>query len=747
VTTDGTTGDGGGGPVVGRVRRSLPDDRGRRYRLAVLVLTVAVGVAAFFLSHRVFPYLSTNHDEAVYLQQAAMLLEGQLVLRPPVETAFRPWFFVQAGPELYAKYTPVTAAVFAVGMALGDPRLSLAAVAAGLVALTYAVGVEAFDRRTGLLGACLVAVSPFLLVQTAVFLPYAPTLLFELLFAWAYLRAARTGSRRWAALAGLAIGVAFFARPYTAVLFAAPFVAHALRRLGRSATAGRASALTTVSRQGVVAACGLLGVAATLAYNARMAGDPFTFPYQAFAPRDGLGFGTRRILGYERTYTPGLALEANARVVWLLFTRWVVAGPLGTVLAGVGLGATALQARRALARRGEGATATAVRPDGGDRSAPSARLGPRLALAGLFVTVLLGNVYFWGNLNVLGALDRSGDGLVALYGPYYHFDLVVPTALFAAFAARLLAGRWRSFVRDRVGTADATTARRVALAGLVVGGLLVGGTSAAIAGDSLAENREVSDQLAAAHEPFEPEPPAGVVVLPTPYGDWLNHPFQTLRNEPGFDGRTVYAMDEREFGVVDAYPGRELYRYGFRGEWAPFVGDPVQPRLYPVEHVRGERVTLHATLGIPTGVDTVTLRLAAGGESTYYTVRGPPDELDVRVVVADGRARLVGADVVPVAPEDTDVPVHARDELLVEANAEYAPGNAFTYRLETPFAIDDGDYRLLTPHPEVCRGAALCDGQAAHIPETAQPGVSVETRVTAGQAGASTNRTAVHPTT
>ena len=732
------------GPLA-RVGGRLPDDRRDRYRLGAAALAVTAGVLVFVLSHRVFPYLSTNHDEAVYLQQAELLLQGQLVLRPPVAEAFEPWFFVESGPELYPKYTPVTAAVFAVGMALGDPALSQAVVGAGLVALTYAVGTEAFDRRTALFGAGLVAVSPFFLVQTATFLPYAPTLLIELLFAWAYLRAARTGSRRWAALAGLAIGIAFFARPYTAVLFATPFVGHALWTVGRGLGTGRSAALDALGPQVVVALCGLLGVGATLAYNARMTGDPFTFPYQIFAPRDGLGFGTRRILGYERDYTPALALEANAKVVWLLFTRWVVAGPLGTALAAVGLGATALRVRRALARRGGGLIGRVARSDGGTDAAD--RLAPRLVLAGLFASVMAGNVYFWGSLNALGDIDRAGDGLVSLYGPYYHFDLIVPTALFAALACRLLAGRWRSFVRGRVGTPDGTTARRVALAGLVIGGLLVGGTSAAIAGDPLADNRDASDQLGAAYEPFEPEPPAGVVVLPTPYGDWLNHPFQVLRNDPDYDGRTVYAMDEREFAVVDAYPDRPLYRYGFRGEWAPFLGDPVQPRLYRVEHVRGERVTLHATLGIPAGVDTVTLRLAGGGESTYYTVRGPPDELDARVVVGDGRARLVGDDVVPVDPDDTTVPVHARDEVLVEANAEYAPGNAFTYRLETPVAIDDGDYRLLTPHPEVCRGATLCDGQAAHIPETARPGVSVETRVTAGTPGASTNRTATHSTT
>jgi hypothetical protein len=730
-------------PLAGAV----PDDARDRYRLAAAALAALAGIAAFLSAHELFPYLSTNHDEAVYLQQAAMLLEGRLFLQPPVVEAFEPWFFVESGRGLYPKYTPVTAAVFAVGMVLGDPSLSLAAVGAALVGLTYAVGAEAFDRRTGLLGAVLVLVSPFYVVQTGLFLPYAPTLAFELLFAWAYLRSVRTGSRRLAALAGLAIGVAFFARAYTAVLFAAPFVVHALWTLGRAArdTSGgeraRGSLVDTTLRQGLVAAGGLVGVAATLGYNAVMTGDPLLFPYEVFAPRDGLGFGTRRILGYERDYTPALALASNGQAVWSLLTRWVVAGPLGTALAAVGLGATALRVRRHLGRRDAGPVGAAARPDGGtDGSGAGARaadagLAPRLVLAGLFGTVIAGNVYFWGSLNILGDMDVAGDGLISMYGPYYHFDLLVPTALFAAFALRLLAGRWRGLVDERF---DGDTARRVAAAGLLVGALVVGGTTVAIGADPVAENADTSAQLGAAYEPFEPRPPAGLVFLPTPYGDWLNHPFQQLRNDPSFDGRTVYAMRERQFEVVDSYPDRQLYRYGFRGDWAPFLGAPVQPRLYPIEHVRGERVTVHTTLGVPWGVDTMTVRLAGGGESTYYAVRGPPDELDARVVVADGHARIRSDDLVPVNPNDTSVPVDERDEVLLEANAEYNPASAFTYRLETPVAFESGEWRALTPHPEVCRGAYRCDGEATWVPETARPGVTLETRVSAGTANRTT---------
>jgi hypothetical protein len=711
------------------------------------VLALAAGLVAFLSSQELFPYLSTNHDEAVYLQQAAMLLEGRLFLRPPVLEAFEPWFFVESDRGLYPKYSPVVATVFAVGMALGDPSLSLAVVGAALVGLTYAVGAEAFDRRTGLLGAGLVLVSPFYVVQTGLFLPYAPTLAFELLFAWAYLRSVRTGSRPLAALAGLAIGVAFLARPYTAVLFATPFVGHALwtlGRAGRAAGGGDSDQLVDVTlRQGLVAACGLLGVAATLGYNAVMTGDPFTFPYQAFAPRDGLGFGTRRILGYERDYTPVLALESNGQAVWSLLTRWVVAGPLGTALAVIGLGATAVRVRRYLGRREAGLVGAVAQPDGGtdgdgiaSEDGARDRFAPRLVLAGLFVTVIPGNVYFWGSLNILGDMDVAGDGLISMYGPYYHFDLLVPTALFAALALRLIAGRWRGLARERF---DGAAARRVAVAGLLVGALVVGGTTVVIGADPVAENAETSTQLGAAYEPFEPRPPAGLVFLPTPYGDWLNHPFQQLRNAPDFDGRTVYAMREHQFDVVDAYPDRQLYRYGFRGDWAPFLGAPVEPRLYPIEHVRGERVTVHTTLGVPEGIDTMTARLAGGGESTYYAVRGPPEEVDARIVVADGHARLRGEDVVPVDPTDTSVPVDARDEVLLEVNAEYSPASAFTYRLETPVALDRWKWRALTPHSEVCRGAHRCDGEATWIPGTARPGVTVETRVTAGPTPA--NRT------
>ncbi|ERH00978.1 MAG: 4-amino-4-deoxy-L-arabinose transferase related glycosyltransferases of PMT family, partial [Halonotius sp. J07HN6] len=343
-------------------RHQLPELTPRRFRIATVALAAVAAVVVWTVANQVFPYHSLNHDEGVYLQQAAMLLDGQLSLHPPVDGAFRPWFFIEDGDRLYPKYGPIPAAMFAVGKLAGGYRLALAAIAAGNVALVVGVGRELFDPRTALLAGGLVIASPLYLIDSSVFLPYAPTTLWNLLFAYGYLRVDRTGDRRWAAVAGVGVALAFFARPYTALLFALPFIGHALWTLASNWRAA-------LPRQAVIAGLGLAGVCVTLAYNVVVTGSALLFPYRAFAPRDGLGFGEREILSHEITYTPELAIEANRNVVALFATEWVAGGALGVALAAVGVG---IAARR--------------------------RWSPRVAaVAGLFVSIPVGNVYFWGN--------------------------------------------------------------------------------------------------------------------------------------------------------------------------------------------------------------------------------------------------------------------------------------------------------------------------------------------------------------
>jgi len=718
---DATDGEGREtmGAAVAAVRERV------RVRPSTLALAALAAVVAYVVSVVVFPYHSSNHDEAVYLQQAAMLLEGQLFLRPAVPDAMRPWFFVRDGDALYAKYTPVAAGVFALGKSVaGSYRVALAAVAAGNVALAVALGREAFDHRTGVLAGGLLLASPLFVVSSSVFLSYAPTTLFNLAFAYAYVRAARTAAdhfdgtargRRlgWAAVAGVAVGLAFFSRPYTAVLFASPFVAHAAWRVLRVRTR------PALEANAVTGALGVAFVGLTLAYNAVVTGDALTFPYQAFAPRDGLGFGTREILDYSRTYTPALAVRANAEVVARLVARWVPLGLAGSALAAWG-------ARRALA---------APAADGDDARAANSRDALddrtlRVLLLAVVPTVVVGNVAFWGNLNVLGDLDVAADGLVWTLGPYYHFDVLVPTAAFAAWGARDVAARLRARLAATAG------ARRTAVAaGTVAVALVVAAVGVGALAHPLGANYATSQDLAGAYD-VDREFDDAVLFLPQIYGDWLNHPLQAYRNDPGFDGDVVYALDRDggNFAVVDAYPNRSYYRYAYRGRWAPFDGESVDPRVQRVDVARGERAGVDLSLGTPSWTARGAVELTTDDESVAYYVDDSAgalaDGIDARLVVADGRARLVGADVEARAGNGT-VPVAITDTATVTVFLGSRGSGGLTYRVETPVRGGAGDEpsAAMTPYVETCVEFATCDGGAAYVPDAAPTGVSVDVDV------------------
>jgi hypothetical protein len=692
-------------------------------------LPVLAGLVVFVVAHEVFPYHSVNDDEGVYLLQSAMLLEGQVFLRPhlPVE-AVQPWFFVlqesPSGARLLPKYSPVPAAVFALGRLLGDPRYALAFVAAGNAGLVSWLGTAAFDRRTGLLAGGALVASPMFLLTSAVFLPYAPTALLNLGFAAGYVAAARRESYRVAALAGASLGLAVFSRPYTAVLFATPFVVHALYTLARDWTAGRGRA--TILRYAVLAAPALGGVALSLSYNAVATGDPFVFPYEAFAPRDGLGFGRRALLEYERVYTPALAVETTRRVVGSLLTEWAVAGRVGTALAVVGLAVGFLADDGTSATTDEAASAER---DERRRGASDREL--RGILAGLFPVVVAGNAYFWGILNGLT------NGLFDLLGPYYYFDLLAPLSVFAAAAVVFAWDRLGAAARDRVGARRG----RVVLAVLLVTSIpLVGVAEASVLGDPVRANQARTETLATTYEPVrEASLDHAVVFTPDTYGDWQAHPFQYLRNDPGFDGDVVYATDgppARDFAVLDAAADRTPYRLTYRGDWNGALG-PVTPRLENLRVVAGDRVDARTTVGVPNGTTAARVRVETDAGYRRYAVPGPVrqgETLTVRWSVGPDAIRARNLDATG-GPGAALRPNASSVDLVVTFVDR--TGTSLSYRQTVTVERTGRQVRVVwPPETRVCRFTTDCGREGAWVGPRGEylGGVSVSTTARARNA-------------
>lgn len=514
--------------LAGAVRRM-----GRNPAVVVALLAVAAAVWAVVVSHQVLPYLSDDHDEAIYLFQADALAHGNLFPPAPEHPeSFRPWLSVLSGDRYVLKYSPVHASFVALGFVLGNPRLALGFIAGALVVLSYLLAKEVLgDRGRAALASAFFALSPLFLIQSITFLPYSSNLLLLMAFAVALLRGIRSSGRLWLGASGFLLGLATFARPFDAVLFAAPLGVYFV-------ISGWRDRRRLFGQAGWLALGAALPLAAMLTYYWAATGSPFRSPFSILEPRDTLGFGNRKITpGHpDLIFTPAHGLYGVVRHV-ILTSFWCFGGLVlvGFVLAGL----RGLRGLSGLHGRGDG----------------SHRPAPWLALVAL--TVPFGYVFFWGTFGT-----GLRGGLTAFLGPFYFLPLLVPVTF---LSAKGFADFWQ---QDRL-------LGVVALLSMVTasGFLLVKGVQANFR--ATREDRKLYSTLA----PIKGD--QAIVFLQPLYGPTLLHPFTGLRNSHDYDGRTVYALDlgeHEDLDVIDDYPGRVAYR--FRLEGGDYRDNPPDPALY-----------------------------------------------------------------------------------------------------------------------------------------------------------------------
>ena len=140
------------------------------------------------------------------------------------------------------------------------------------------------SRWLGTATASAVAVSPIFVSHSGTALAYLPSGGLVAAAIGATLRAARTGPRLVALAAGAGFGVLFFHRPYDALLTAIPVGVWLVWRPGATHAGGRSSTLALAAAP---------FVAAWLAYNRHVTGDPLQPAFSVGAPEDRFGFGPR----------------------------------------------------------------------------------------------------------------------------------------------------------------------------------------------------------------------------------------------------------------------------------------------------------------------------------------------------------------------------------------------------------------------------------------------------------------------
>ena len=363
----------------------------------VAVVAILSGVVAALVSTRLFPHLSMDNDEGIYRLQAQAFVSGHLF--PPVNYpagSYTPWLAVVDGSRYVLKYTPLVPALLALSLWItGGYWAVLAVLATAFVAVTYLLAVELLgDRTAAAVAAVLAALSPLVIIQSGLLLPYLPTaLLLELFVLWLARGTpthARSRRRTLFAGAGLAAGLALTVRPFDSVLFIVPVLAWALfGPLRRSGQRRRAGAWLVIG-----AVLPLLGLAA---WNWAATGSPTRLPFALLEKRDALGFGIRKLYPTDKPHDFGLADGWSGVAEHLrLLGLWTCGGVVLAVLAVA-----------ALARRRVRAPAVA------------------LLAGGLLLSV--GYLFFWGVWNA--AKNWAG---ISYVGPFYVLAVLVPLVVLGA---------------------------------------------------------------------------------------------------------------------------------------------------------------------------------------------------------------------------------------------------------------------------------------------------------------------------
>jgi hypothetical protein len=290
----------------GRRRPKLSPERSWRppaWTAAAVLALFATLVSAWLCQH-VFDGIPHLTDGVSYAFQARVFSSGHLWLPPPaVPEAFAVGNILLTESRWASQHTPGWPALLAAGYLLGAPWL-VSPVLLGLAVFgVFRLGRTLYDDLTGLLGALLLAVSPFALILGATFLSHVPTLCVTIWTLVALADGRKTDEVRPLLLAGFLAGLAAAVRPYTAASFLFPAGVWLI---------WRAAPRVALRRAAFVVAGAALPLLLFALFNAAIWGHPLRTVYSTALPSLGpTGSPPMFSLTFLRDHLPRFLVDLN----------------------------------------------------------------------------------------------------------------------------------------------------------------------------------------------------------------------------------------------------------------------------------------------------------------------------------------------------------------------------------------------------------------------------------------------------
>ena len=298
----------------------VPGGRRRRFSSGLLLplVLVLVGGAVLVLHLRVFRGDPITTDENSYLFQARIFAAGHLWAPPPPEGRLIDFDFSMINrteDRWFSRYPFAHPLTLVPGVWLGAPWLMPWLMALASVWATHALARRLYDLTTANVAAVLMGASPFFLAMHATLLSHTTALVALSLCFLASVKAFESHDYRWGVLAGACAGLAFNARPFTAILMTWPLGVWGLRIWFRDRSPAVRNQLACI------VGAGLVPVGLYVLYGWALTGDWRLSPYALYNPTERLGFVYVQMA--EMQHTPAQALAqtmdnlARLNVSWL----------------------------------------------------------------------------------------------------------------------------------------------------------------------------------------------------------------------------------------------------------------------------------------------------------------------------------------------------------------------------------------------------------------------------------------------
>ncbi len=599
----------------------------------VVVAALLSAVAAIVINRYLFPYLSINNDEALYRLQAQTLAGGHLFPPAPRSAAsYAPWLAAVVDGHYVLKYTPVVAGLYALSLVLtGGTAVGLGLLAAAAVGVTYHAGIELLDdRRVAAVAAWLLALSPLIILHSALLLSYLPVLVLYECVLVGLLRGLRTRRGAPLAAAGLAMGLAAAVRPYDTVLMLGPCVLWAVSRGAR----GRRRWLLRWLGAGLV-----VPIAALLGYNSMATGNPFRLPFALLEPDDKLGFGDRRLFPGDPPHRFGLAegLTSIGDHLWFL-GLWAFGGVF----------LAALSVAAVIRRRLSAAT---------------------LALGAGAVLLILGYIVFWGAWN---AAELWGG--IRYIGPFYLMPILIPLVLFGARGLVDL-----TVARPRIG--GLTAAACFGLSVVVIVFAVEDNVS------FTRRDRNLANMVAVQPGRVLVMVSADPAFLMHPTSVVANPPGMDTRI------LYAVSRGRADFTVLADHPDRSAYLLRLAEGYNRTLASSSAARLERLRVVDGPSVGVVVRASVPPGARSARLEMTADGRRVSYPV-DPSHSVTGKITVSPDGVTMAGLGSAPTVIAAPTAQVSAATDHSVILALFYTPsaggGERFFDRQDLPVRVDGG---------------------------------------------------------